>query len=71
MFVTGLPYWHFLSFHPAFPPLSIRVERDEKIQMVLREGLAAFLERFDAAWALLVDRHGQPPARVAPVEPVG
>lgn len=48
MFVTGAPYWTFVSFHRSLPPLVLRVERDEKIQAVIGEGVAGFMEEFDA-----------------------
>ena len=60
MFVTGLPVWYFLSFHPAFPPLLSRVDRDEASQKVLKSALDGFLERLDAAWQKLIERYGQP-----------
>ncbi len=48
MFVTGAPYWTFVSFHRVLPPLVVRVERDEKIQATIREAVAAFGKEFDA-----------------------
>lgn len=30
MWVSGAPWWDFLSYHPDMPSLLIRVERDEK-----------------------------------------
>lgn len=47
MFVTGRPWWMFMSYSRQFPPLVVRVERDERIQEALRQTLAAFLVRFD------------------------
>lgn len=29
MVVTGADWWDFLSYHPSFPPLLVRVHRDE------------------------------------------
>lgn len=51
MLVTGRPWWMFLSYARAFPPLLIRVERDEAIQAKLAVALANFNAMFDAAWA--------------------
>lgn len=51
MFVTGRPWWVFLSYCRGLPPLVVRVERDEKIQATLREALDGFLARFDSALA--------------------
>ena len=51
MFVTGRPWWIFMSYSRKFPPLIVCVERDERIQAVLREALDGFLARFDETMA--------------------
>ncbi len=48
MFVTGAPYWKFVSFHRVLPPLVLRIERDEKIIATIGEAVAAFGKEFDA-----------------------
>ncbi len=69
MYVTGRNWWRFLSYRRGFPPLLLTIERDEKIQAVIREALGAFQEKFDKAWELLCEKNGGPPARrAAPVE---
>lgn len=47
MLVTGRPWWKFVSFSTQLDPLVVHVDRDEKIQAVLREAVDAFFERFD------------------------
>lgn len=47
MYVTNAPYWTFVSFHRALPPLVLRVERDEKIIATIRTAVAAFTKDFD------------------------
>lgn len=47
MYVTGRPYWKFVSYSRKLPPLVLHVERDEKIQAAIREALTAFLARLD------------------------
>lgn len=69
MFVTGRPWWKFLSYRRHFPPLLLTVERDEKIQAVLAEVLAAFLVRLDAGMARLTEINGGPPQRRALPKP--
>jgi hypothetical protein len=61
MFVTGRSWWNFISYHRKFPPLVVRVERDETIQAVLAQVLAAFVAKFDAALAKVDSM--QPPSR--------
>lgn len=52
MYVTGRKWWYFLSYARAFPPLLIRVERDEVIQSRISAALSAFNNRFDAALSI-------------------
>lgn len=65
MFVTGRPWWKFLSYCRHFPPLIVTVERDEKIQAVLAEALAKFLSQLDAGMERLTTLNGGPPQRKA------
>ena len=64
MFVTGRPFWKFVSYRRRFPALVKVIERDDRIQTVLAEVLTAFLEKFDAEMARLVEMNGgvRPPA---------
>jgi hypothetical protein len=66
--VTGFKEWIFCSYRRGFPQLLLTVERDEKIQAVLKEALDGFLARFDKAWARLCELNGGEPRR-APVAP--
>lgn len=58
MFVTGRPFWKFVSYRRGFPELVKVIERDEKIQAVLAEVLAGFVARIDEAIARLTEMNG-------------
>jgi hypothetical protein len=49
MYATGRTSWEFMSYARKFPPLLVRVERDEEIIGKISEALAGFYEKFDAA----------------------
>ncbi len=49
MFVTGAPWWKFMSYSRNFRPLLLTVGRDEKIQEAIGNALSEFLKRFDVA----------------------
>jgi hypothetical protein len=51
MFVTGRPWWVFMSYSRQFPALVVRVERDEAVQIALKEAVEAFNGRIDATLA--------------------
>ena len=51
MLVTGRAYWQFVSYNRFFPPLVVRVERDEAKIAALQAALDAFLKQLDAAHA--------------------
>jgi hypothetical protein len=51
MYVTGRKWWTFMSYSRQFPPLIMRIERDEAIQAKIHEAFTAFLARFDEAKA--------------------
>lgn len=53
MWVTGRPYWYFMSYNRALPPLVLKVERDAEFQESLTLALKAFLAKMDAANAKL------------------
>jgi exodeoxyribonuclease (lambda-induced) len=69
MFVTRWQKWHFISYGRRLPKLVLVVERDEKIQAVIADALAGFLERLDAAYARLVEINGSEPKRFKPTQP--
>ena len=58
MFVTGRPWWKFVSYRRRFPPLVKLVERDDKIQATIKEALFGFLEKFDAAMKRMESMNG-------------
>jgi len=51
MYVTGRPWWVFMSYSRQFPPLVLRVERDEKIQATLATAVEIFAEKFESAFS--------------------
>lgn len=53
MFVTGRPWWMFVSYRRKFRPFVLRVERDEMIIGAVRHTLESFYDKFDAALAKL------------------
>jgi len=74
MFVTGCKQWHFFSFHRAFPPLHLVVDRDDDFQESLEAAIGEFNVRLDAAMKRLEDLNGGPPKRsiakpVLPTDP--
>jgi hypothetical protein len=60
MFVTGAPFWKFMSYHRAFPPLILHVPRDEAIVDAIRETVGAFNEKLEAAYARIVELNDGP-----------
>ena len=45
LYVTGRKWWDFMSYHPDFDPLIVRVERDEKFMGSLSVELARFVDK--------------------------
>jgi YqaJ-like viral recombinase domain len=66
MFVTGRPGWRFMSYRRRFPAYVTTIERDEKINAVIGETLAAFISKLDAGFDRLCEMNGGPPKRVTP-----
>lgn len=61
MFITQRPQWTFLSYRRGFPNLVLDVPLDEQIQSAIGEALALFQEKFDTAWARMLEINGGPP----------
>lgn len=53
MWVTGRPWWRFVSYRRGFPAFVLHVQRDEKICEKIEAAVAAFSKEFDAAMAKL------------------
>lgn len=49
LFATGRPWWAFVSYRRHFPPVVIRVERDEEICAKIAEAVSAFHVKLTAA----------------------
>ncbi len=60
IYVTGRAWWDFVSYSRHFPPLVVRVPRDEKAQAALGECLPKFLSDFDSAIARIALLSPQP-----------
>ena len=63
MFVTGFEAWDFVSYCRAFPPLVVRVARDDKAQAVIAEAVQTFNSDMREAWDRLVAANGGAPVR--------
>ena len=61
MFVTGRPWWRFVSYRRNFPPLVIQVNRDEKIIEALAEQLEIFVDMLEQGFNHLCQLNGAPP----------
>lgn len=59
MFVTGAPWWKFVSYHRRFPKLVKVVERDEKIQDIIRVTVSLFLDELETKVQRLESLSGQ------------
>jgi YqaJ-like recombinase protein len=44
LWLTGLPYWDWVSYHPEMPPVKIRVLPDPVYQRKLDEAVNAFIQ---------------------------
>ena len=55
MYVTGRPWWLFLSYNRQFPALLLKVERDPKADAAIAHALELFAEDFDAKCKRLRD----------------
>lgn len=63
MYVTGRKWWVFMSYSSFFPPLIIRVERNEIIQNAIHESLTRFVGELDASEIRLraiIEQHNVP-----------
>lgn len=69
MFVTGRPYWTFMSYRRKFPPLVLTISRDERIQNRIAQALDQFLAHFDRAVLRLQEINGGPPLRTPTYNP--
>ena len=47
MWVSGRPWWDFMSFCPRLPPLIVRVERDESYIAQIEQAVRAFNQERD------------------------
>jgi hypothetical protein len=61
MYASGFKSWYFCSFRRNFPPLVLKIERDEEIQSKIAEALSEFRSNFDSAMAKLISINGGPP----------
>jgi len=68
MFVTGFAEWVFVSYCRSFPPLVVRVPRDDEAQLVIGKAIAEFSERMRESWERLVEVNGGAPHRPEPAE---
>ena len=69
MWVTGLPRWDFLSYHPGMPPVLIEVEPHPLWTAALDELLPQFLADLEAAKQQLLALGVEPHPYRAPTRP--
>lgn len=60
MYVTGRPWWWFISYNRHFPPLVVKVYSDPIAQRAIGQALNAFVSEFLAAHAKLMGMIQQP-----------
>lgn len=60
LYVTGRPWWLFVSYCRKFPPFVLRVERDEVICAKIEAALESFYIKFDAAMEVIKQRKNSP-----------
>lgn len=63
LYVTGRPWWKFVSYHRRMPLLVVHVLREERIQSLIAAALEGFLAQFDDAYSRLQKINGGPPGR--------
>lgn len=66
MYVTGRPWWKFMSFHRKMPPLVLTVFRDEKIIAQIDSAVEHFVGMLDEKMKFLEEINGGPPKRKTP-----
>jgi hypothetical protein len=71
LYVTGRKFLDIQSFHPSFPTVIIRMERDEPYIALLDEALREFVAQLLAARADLESRYGPFLPAPKPSEPDG
>lgn len=64
MYVTGAPWWKFLSYRRRLPPLIMTIFRDDEIQKQIAAALSEFQTQFKAAMERMEQINGGPPPRV-------
>lgn len=56
LYVTGRPWWRFVSYRRGFPAFVLTIERDEEKCAVIAKALAGFYDKMDAALAKLKEQ---------------
>ena len=56
MYVTGAPFWTFVSYRRKFPALVLTVERDEKAIRAIHEAVQGFNDQLEKAFKTLQER---------------
>lgn len=58
LWVTGLPVWYWMSYHPSIEPVRFIVEPDPVLHAIYDEEIPRFLAEMDQAWSYLEAEHG-------------
>ena len=71
LYVTGRAWWNFFSYRRKFPPVLVRVNRDDKIMATIADGVKSFMVQFEAGKKLLIEKNGgvRPTPAPRPVTP--
>lgn len=63
MWVTGRPWWKFMSYCRGLPPLILTVEMEQEISDSIGEAVEEFCAMLDEKMAALEKKNGGPPPR--------
>lgn len=66
LYVTGRPWWKFVSYARRLPLLIVTVKRDNEIMAKIAAALAEFIHDFDSEFERLCTINGGPPRRLPP-----
>jgi hypothetical protein len=69
LYVTGRPWWAFLSYRRRFPKLLLTIEPERDAQAAIGDALAMFLDRFDRGMKRLEEMNGGPRPSLQPTPP--
>lgn len=69
IYICTAPHWWFMSYCRGFPPLIIKVERDDELCELIGKAVADFNRRAVALYGKLVELNGGEPVRTPEPQP--